>query len=51
MEEGEQRGECLRCTQESRELVLAERDGSRKEMKRAKKLLDEMLQVLGYEYN
>lgn len=46
MEEGEQRGECLRCTQESRELILAERNGSRKVRKRAKKLLDEMLQAL-----
>ena len=46
MEEGEQRGECLRCTQESRELILAERDGTRKERKRAKKLLDEKLQAL-----
>jgi hypothetical protein len=46
MEEGEQRGECLRCTQESRELILAERDGPRKVRKRAKKLLDEMLQAL-----
>jgi hypothetical protein len=44
MEEWEQRGECLRCTQESRELILAERDGTRKERKRAKKLLDEKLQ-------
>ena len=46
MEEGEQRGECLRCTQESRELKLAERDGTRKEKKRAKKLLDEKFQAL-----
>jgi hypothetical protein len=46
MEEGEQRGECLRCTQESRELILAGRDGTRKERKRAKKLLDEKLQAL-----
>jgi hypothetical protein len=46
MEEGEQRGECLRCTQESRELILAERDGSRTVRKRAKKLLTEKLQAL-----
>jgi hypothetical protein len=46
MEEGEQRGECLRCTQESRELILAERDGTRKERERARKLLDGKLQVL-----
>jgi hypothetical protein len=46
MEEGEQRGECLRCTQESRELILAEKDGSRKVRKRAKKLLDKKLQAL-----
>jgi hypothetical protein len=46
MEEGEQRGECLRCTQESRELILAERDGPRKVRKRAKKLLGEKLQAL-----
>ncbi len=46
IEEGEQRGKCLRCTQESRELILAERDGTRKERKRAKKLLYEKLQVL-----
>ena len=46
MEEGEQRGECLRCTQESRELILAERGGLRKERKRAKKLLNEKLQAL-----
>jgi hypothetical protein len=46
MEEGEQRGECLRCTQESQELILAERDGTREERKRAKKLLDEKLQAL-----
>jgi hypothetical protein len=30
MEEEEQRGECLRSTQELQELILAERDGSRK---------------------
>ena len=46
MEEGEQRGECLRCTQESWELILAQRDGPRKVRKRAKKLLDEKLQEL-----
>jgi hypothetical protein len=46
IKEGEQRGECLRYTQESRELILAEKDGTRKERKRAKKLLDEKLQAL-----
>jgi len=46
MEEGEQRGECLRRTQESRELILAERDGSRRVRKRAKKLLGEKLQAI-----
>lgn len=46
MEEGEQRGECLRSTQESRELILAERDGPRRVRKRAKKLLHEKLQAL-----
>jgi len=45
MEEVEQRGECLRCTQESRELILAEMDGPRKVRKKAKKLLDEKLHV------
>jgi hypothetical protein len=43
MEEGEQRGERLRCMQESRELILAKRDGPRKVRKRAKKLLDDKL--------
>jgi hypothetical protein len=46
MEEGEQRGKCLRCTQESQELILAGRDGPRKVRKRAKKLLDKKLQAI-----
>ncbi len=46
MEEGEQRGECLRYTQESQELVLAKRNGTRKERQRAEELLDEKLQAL-----
>jgi hypothetical protein len=46
MEEGEQRGECLRLTQELRESILAEQDESRKVRKRAKKLLDEMLRAV-----
>ena len=46
MEEGEQRGEYLRCTRESQELTLAERDGYRKVRKRAKILLDEKFQAL-----
>ncbi|KAF2253631.1 hypothetical protein BU26DRAFT_548051 [Trematosphaeria pertusa] len=46
MEEGEQRGACLKSTQESRELVLAERDGSRKARKRAKKLLADQLRAV-----
>jgi hypothetical protein len=46
MEEGDQRGVCLRSTEESRELILAEMDGSRKVRKRAKKLLNEKLQAL-----
>jgi hypothetical protein len=46
IEEGEQRGECLRYIQESQEQILAERDRPRKERKRAKKLLDKKLQVL-----
>ncbi len=45
MEEGEQKGECLRCTQESQELILAARDGTENEKKRAKKLLDEKFQA------
>ncbi|KAI9730920.1 MAG: hypothetical protein M1818_007994 [Claussenomyces sp. TS43310] len=45
MEEGEQRAECLRRTQDLRELILAERDGTRKE-RRAKKLLNENRQAL-----
>ena len=46
MEEGELRGECLRCTQESSKLVLAERDGTGKHRKKAKILLDEKLQAV-----
>ena len=47
IKEGEQRGECVRCTQESRELILTERDGPRKVRKRAEELLDRKLQALG----
>jgi hypothetical protein len=46
IEEGEQRGECLRSTQEPRELILAERGGSKKVRKRAKKLLDKKLRAI-----
>jgi hypothetical protein len=41
MGEGEQRGECLRCKQESRELILASKDRSRKVRKGARKLVGE----------
>ena len=46
MEEGEQRGECLRGMQESREQILAERDRFRKKRKRAKKFLEENFRAL-----
>jgi len=46
MEEGEQRGECLRYAQESQEIILAEMDASRRKRNRAKNLLNEKLQVI-----
>jgi hypothetical protein len=46
MEEGDQRGECLRRTRESQALLLAKRDGSRKVRERAKKLINEKVKAL-----
>lgn len=46
MEEGDQRGECLRATQETRQLLVDKRDGSWRVRRRAKKLLQERLQAL-----
>lgn len=46
MEEGEQRGACLRWTRESQKSILAERDGRRKKMKKAKKWLGENLRAV-----
>ncbi|KAH8600235.1 hypothetical protein B0O99DRAFT_682678 [Bisporella sp. PMI_857] len=46
MEEGEEKGRCLRDTQELRELILTERDGPGMMRKKAKKLLSEHLQEI-----
>jgi len=46
MEEGEMKGECMRSTRESQALLLAQKEGSRRERKRATKLLDEKFRAI-----